>query len=47
MASNHASVYWATTSSVERPSSFALRMILSSMSVMFDTYRTSRPRHSR
>ena len=37
MARHHTASYWAATSASLRPSSDALAMILSSMSVMFDT----------
>ena len=37
MASNQAASYWSTTLWVLRPSSLARRMILSSISVTFET----------
>jgi len=47
MASYHAPSYSTATSDGERPSLVARRMILSSMSVMFDTNRTSSPHQPR
>ncbi len=47
ISSMNACVYSAATSAALRPSSLALPMILSSTSVTFHTYFTSKPRHMR
>ncbi len=47
IASNHTRSHLVVMSCHGRPSRWARSMILSSMSVMFDTRRTSSPDHSR
>ena len=47
IASNQTRSHFDVMSCHGRPSRWARSMILSSMSVMFDTRRTSRPVHSR
>ncbi len=47
MAAHHSASYSTATSDSDRPCSAARLMMLSSTSVMFETYRTSRPLKSR